>query len=291
MRGSSATTEPFALAELLGGDALQVGAHREREVADAVLVDEEVAELLERQLGRAPGQLVVVGLLDARAAEREAEEAGDVGEQLALGVLPLVLEAVVDGTDRAITTPSAVVTLPRGWLKSRRISRVLFGLSLSSAAWNTVSRLSCTNSTAKQHDQAEPEQRGSAGSSRLAGRPRWPSGGVVGDAQEEREQHVVGDERRPAVGHERQRDAGEGQHADDAGDDDERLHADQHGEPGREQALERHLGAQRDAQAGADHQQVGDQHRAGADEAELLADGGEDEVGLGRAGSAAGCRG
>ena len=68
VRGSSATTEPSRCAELLGGDALQVGAHREGEVADAVLVDEQVAELLERQVERAAGQLVVVGLLHARAA-------------------------------------------------------------------------------------------------------------------------------------------------------------------------------------------------------------------------------
>ena len=40
--------------------------------------------------------------------------------------------------------------------------------------------------------------------------------------------------------------------------------------------------AQRDAQAGPDEQHVADQHRGGAEQAELLTDGGEDEVGGGR---------
>ena len=40
------------------------------------------------------------------------------------------------------------------------------------------------------------------------------------------------------------------------------------------------VGPQGDAQAGADHQDVGAQDRGGAEQAELLADGGEDEVGL-----------
>ena len=54
------------------------------------------------------------------------------------------------------------------------------------------------------------------------------------------------------------------------------------GEPGGEEPLEGHLGAQRDAQAGADHQQEGEEDGGGAEQAELLADGGEDEVGLGQ---------
>ena len=104
---------------------------------------------------------------------------------------------------------------------------------------------------------------------------------VVGDAQQQRDQDVVRDERRAAVGDERQRHAGERQHAGDPRHDDERLDADQHRETGGEEPLEGHLGAQRDAQPGADDQEVGDEHAGGTDEAELLADGGEDEVGLG----------
>ena len=61
-------------------------------------------------------------------------------------------------------------------------------------------------------------------------------------------------------------------------DDDERLHAEDRRQAGGEQLLERVLGAQRGAQAGADQQQVGDEHGGGAEQAHLLADGGEDEV-------------
>ena len=249
MRGSSATTEPSRSPSCSAGDALQVGAHGQGEVADPVLVDEQVAELLERQVERAAGQLVVVGLLHAGAAQGEAEVPGDVGEQRALGVLALVLEPVARRAPSGrCTTPSAVVMLPRGWLKSRRMSRVLFGLSLSSAAWKTVSRLSCTNSTHEAHHQADAEERGSGGS--LGASSAWS---VSSEIRRSRAmQHVVRDQRRAAVGHERQRDAGQRQDADHPRDDDERLHPDEHGEPGREQSLEGHLRAQRDAQPGAD---------------------------------------
>src|SRR3546814_7500128 len=62
--------------------------------------------------------------------------------------------------------------------------------------------------------------------------------------------------------------------------DDERLHADQHREARGEQALERNLGAQGDAQAGSHDEQERHHHRAGAEQAQLLTDGREDEVGL-----------
>jgi hypothetical protein len=64
-----------------------------------------------------------------------------------------------DGTDRAISTSSAVMTEPRGWVKSRRISRVLMGLSFSRDASRTVRRLSCTNSTRKHTIRPSPSWR------------------------------------------------------------------------------------------------------------------------------------
>ena len=84
----------LALAQLVAGDLLQLGEDREREVADAVLVHEQVGEVLELELPGPAGQLVVVDLLHAGAAEGEAVVPRDVAEQRALGVLPLVLEAV-----------------------------------------------------------------------------------------------------------------------------------------------------------------------------------------------------
>ncbi len=104
------------------------------------------------------------------------------------------------------------------------------------------------------------------------------TGRRVRQADQEREQHVVGDERRAAVADERQRDAGERHHLDDAADDDESLDADDRGEADGEQLLEGPVGAQGDAQAGTDDQDERHQHGGRADEAPLLADGGEDEV-------------
>ena len=81
--------------------------------------------------------------------------------------------------------------------------------------------------------------------------------GVVGQPHEQGQQHVVGHQRRAAVGHEGQGHAGEGQEADDAAEDDEGLDADQGGEPGGQQLLEGTLLAGRDAQPAADEQQEG----------------------------------
>ena len=69
-RGSRATTEPVPVAERVAGDLLHVLGERERDVAGALLVDEEVAEVAyELELPVAPGELVVVGPLDAVGAE------------------------------------------------------------------------------------------------------------------------------------------------------------------------------------------------------------------------------
>ena len=63
--------------------------------------------------------------------------------------------------------------------------------------------------------------------------------GLVRHAHQQCEQHVVRDERRAAVGHERQGHAGQGQQPDHAGDDDERLERDERGQTDDEQAAER----------------------------------------------------
>ena len=77
-----------------------------------------------------------------------------------------------------MTTPSAVVTLPRGSVKSRRISRVLAGLALSSSAWKTVSRLSCTNSSGEADHEADPEQPDLAGHAAAAA-SRWAASSEI----------------------------------------------------------------------------------------------------------------
>ena len=107
-----------------------------------------------------------------------------------------------------------------------------------------------------------------------------PAAALVGDPHQQGEDHVVGHQRRPAEGDERQRHPGEGQHPDDPADDQEGLHAEQRGEPGGQQLLEGRLGPQGDAQPAADQQQEGGEHGGSAQQAQLLADDGEDEVGL-----------
>ena len=102
---------------------------------------------------------------------------------------------------------------------------------------------------------------------------------VVGDAQQQREQHEVGDERRTAVRDERQRDAGERDHPRDAADDEERLQADDGREPGGEQLRERAQASTAIRNALPTSSMNADDDADGADEPELLADRGEHEVG------------
>ena len=60
-RGSRATTEPRLVAERVAGDLLHVLADREGDVADVLVVDEEVGHVAQVDLGRLAGELVVVG--------------------------------------------------------------------------------------------------------------------------------------------------------------------------------------------------------------------------------------
>ena len=100
----------------------------------------------------------------------------------------------------------------------------------------------------------------------------------VGDAHEQRQQDVVGQQGGSAVADERERHARQRHDPGDAADDHERLHADDGGEPGGQQLLEGPLGLDGDAQPAAHHQQVGDDDRRPPQQAQLLAEGGEDEV-------------
>ena len=110
-----------------------------------------------------------------------------------------------------------------------------------------------------------------------------PSGnGLAGDGEKDTHGREGHDERRPAVAEEGQGDAGQGQQLDDHADVDEGLER----QPGRD--AHRHEAAEgvgsmhgdADAPPGQE-QEEGDDEEA-ADEAELLADDGEDEVVLGR---------
>jgi len=99
-----------------------------------------------------------------------------------------------------------------------------------------------------------------------------PPCGRVAEADQQRQQHVVRHQRRAPVADERQGDAGERHQLDHAGDDDERLHSEARGEAHREQLLEGVVGAQGDADAGADDEHERHQHAGAAEQTELLAD-------------------
>ena len=79
-----------------------------------------------------------------------------------------------------------------------------------------------------------------------------PRDGAVGDEQEEREHDEVRDDRRAAVGDERQRDPRQRHEPQDAADDDERLQRETEREPDREQLREAVLRDERDAHAARD---------------------------------------
>ena len=80
---------------------------------------------------------------------------------------------------------------------------------------------------------------------------------VLGDAKQQRQEDVVGDERGPAVGDKRQRDPGQWDKPGNPADDDEALDPDDQGQAGGEELLELAVAAHGDPQTGADHQQVG----------------------------------
>ena len=209
VRGSNATTEPSRWPSCSAATLLQVVAHGEREVADAVLVHEEVAELLERQLRAC-----------ARPARRCRSSRHPSCPSVKLkkpvmwanrspsGYSPLVLEPVVrwhrPRDHDAVGRGDAPTGLAEVAEDVAGVVRVV--VELGRLEHREPVELHEQHDEA--HDQPEPQRRGSAAS--------WTrtcllaSGGVVGDAQEERDQHVVRDERRSAVGDERQGDAREG---------------------------------------------------------------------------------
>ena len=94
-----------------------------------------------------------------------------------------------------------------------------------------------------------------------------------------REQDEVGDDARPAVRDERERDPGQRDDAEDAADDDERLQREPEREPCGEELREAVLRLQRDAHPADDEDHEHEQQRRRADEPELLCDRREDEVG------------
>ena len=105
--------------------------------------------------------------------------------------------------------------------------------------------------------------------------------GLVGDAEQQRDDHPVRDERGPAVGEEGSRQTGQRDQPGDAADDDEDLDREDAGETGGHELAEAVPADQGRAQRALDDEAVEQDDRDDGGQAELLADGGDDEVGVG----------
>jgi len=101
------------------------------------------------------------------------------------------------------------------------------------------------------------------------------------DVKEDADRGEGDDEARPTVAHERQRDAGQRREPHDGGEVDRRLAEDEGRETGRESLPERVAAAQRDVEPRVAEEGEGADDGRCAEEAELLADDGEDHVGRG----------
>src|SRR5437763_536450 len=102
-----------------------------------------------------------------------------------------------------------------------------------------------------------------------------------GDVKEDADGQERDDERRAAVGDERQGNPGQRREPEHRREIDHRLAAHERHEADREALAERVLAPQRNAQAGVGERSERGDARRHADEAELLADDAEDHVGVG----------
>src|SRR5437773_4887137 len=162
---------------------------------------------------------------------------------------------------------------PRWTLYSSMISRKFAGLFEMRLAANTWIQLSCANRIANSTAMANASRliclsTGGLHLHPARGRLRRPGG----HPDEEREQDEVRQQARASVRDERQRDAGERDHACHAAHDDERLHAEDRGETGGEQLPELVLLLDRGLERLAHEHHEQQQHRGVAEQADLLAD-------------------
>ena len=123
----------------------------------------------------------------------------------------------------------------------------------------------------ERHDQAEPGER-EPRDLPVHARPLRLRVRAVRDEQEQRQQDEVRDDARAPVGDEGQRDPGQGNHPQDAADDDERLEREAERQSRGEQLREAVVGHQRHPHPARDEEHEDEQQAGGADEAELLRD-------------------
>src|SRR5581483_1202954 len=104
------------------------------------------------------------------------------------------------------------------------------------------------------------------------------SGMATSDVKEDPDAEERDHEARPAVRDERERNPGQGSEPEDGREVDRRLAADERGDAGREPLPERVLAPDRETQPRVGEGAVAGDEDGRADEAELLADDGEDHV-------------
>ena len=236
-------------------------------------------------------QLVVVELLElgvavaarscSRSGGRRARLPGSGGRSAARRPCP-------SATDFAITVPSAARMRPRGICCCSSSGRLLASFSFS--AFGVEDRpvgREADQDAEEDDDEGEqfddlPVHAGAPSAAHPARRFGRFTPGPVGDQQQQRQQHEVGDDRAAAVADEGQGDAGQRDHPGDAADDHEGLDREDRGQPGRQQLREAVAGQQRDLEAAGGDQQVDEDDAAGAEQAELVDDQRVDRVGLRR---------
>ena len=133
---------------------------------------------------------------------------------------------------------------------------------------------------------ADPHHLGGVGVVVLVGLDqlrRWAAG-VVGDAEQQRDDHPVGDQAGAALGQERRGQTGQRDQPGDAADDHEDLQGEDDREAGGHQLAEVVAADQGGAQAALHEDAVEQDDRHHAGQPELLAQRGQDEVGPGERG-------
>src|SRR6266513_900385 len=108
-----------------------------------------------------------------------------------------------------------------------------------------------------------------------------PCRALAGDAQQHADRSQRAGQRRASVTEERQRHAGHRERVGDGGHVEQRLEGDPGGDRGGERDAERVRRPHRSAVSAPGEEEKSEHHESGADEARLLADDREDEVGVG----------
>ena len=276
---SIATTAPQRPASCVEREPLDRRAQRQHHVVAVHGLPAELVELCLRRVREVrvrAGQVVVERLLEpgracrrwssSRSPAARGRSAGTAASRSSGRFLRLTLSAR--------TVPSAAKILPRSTGAARRAGR-RFPAAPRAPAAHVCQYVVATMSTA---------MRTSATTDRCRSCVFTPTASLairsVRDQHQSCHEEEVGDDARPSVRDEGERDARQRDDAEDAADDDERLQREAEAEAGGEELREAVARGERDLEAAQDERHVEQQQRGRADEPELLRDRRVDEVGV-----------